>query len=97
MGTPGLPLFNFSAVAIATDDFSEHNKLGKGGFGPVYKVTTTRCHLFDNYLSYFMLEKEMDFLHFSKRGSYRGGKKLLLRGSQGNHVKASRNLRMSSH
>ncbi|KAJ4780045.1 cysteine-rich RECEPTOR-like kinase [Rhynchospora pubera] len=30
-------VFNFTILKIATDDFSEKNKLGKGGFGPVYK------------------------------------------------------------
>ena len=33
-----LPLFSFSRVAKATADFSLDNKLGEGGFGPVYKV-----------------------------------------------------------
>ncbi|RDX99967.1 Pentatricopeptide repeat-containing protein, partial [Mucuna pruriens] len=32
-----LPLFNFSCVVLATNNFSEENKLGQGGFGPVYK------------------------------------------------------------
>ena len=35
---PELPFFNFNCIAIATDNFSEENKLGQGGFGPVYKV-----------------------------------------------------------
>ncbi|XP_027361433.1 G-type lectin S-receptor-like serine/threonine-protein kinase B120 [Abrus precatorius] len=35
---PEFPLFNFSCISIATDNFSEENKLGQGGFGPVYKV-----------------------------------------------------------
>ncbi|GLU23148.1 hypothetical protein SLE2022_391740 [Rubroshorea leprosula] len=34
---PELPLFNFQCVAAATNNFSEENKLGQGGFGPVYK------------------------------------------------------------
>ncbi|XP_021602467.1 G-type lectin S-receptor-like serine/threonine-protein kinase B120 isoform X4 [Manihot esculenta] len=34
---PDLPLFNFNSVAEATNNFSEENKLGQGGFGPVYK------------------------------------------------------------
>ena len=30
--------FNFETIRVATDDFSEANMLGQGGFGPVYKV-----------------------------------------------------------
>ncbi|XP_027125547.2 cysteine-rich receptor-like protein kinase 25 [Coffea arabica] len=29
--------FSFTSIDIATDHFSEENKLGQGGFGPVYK------------------------------------------------------------
>ncbi|KAK7343547.1 hypothetical protein VNO77_12357 [Canavalia gladiata] len=29
--------FNFDTIRVATDDFSDSNKLGEGGFGPVYK------------------------------------------------------------
>ncbi|XWS51985.1 hypothetical protein CRYUN_Cryun11dG0028800 [Craigia yunnanensis] len=32
-----LPLFRFASVSAATDKFSATNKLGEGGFGPVYK------------------------------------------------------------
>ncbi|KAK2650878.1 hypothetical protein Ddye_018367 [Dipteronia dyeriana] len=32
-----LPFFDFESILAATDSFSEANKLGKGGFGPVYK------------------------------------------------------------
>jgi len=31
-------LYDFSQIADATDNFSTENKLGEGGFGPVYKV-----------------------------------------------------------
>ncbi|RZC09203.1 G-type lectin S-receptor-like serine/threonine-protein kinase At4g27290 isoform X2 [Glycine soja] len=34
-----LPLFDLVSIAQATDHFSDHNKLGEGGFGPVYKGT----------------------------------------------------------
>jgi hypothetical protein len=34
-----LPLFDLSTICNATDNFSSKNKLGEGGFGPVYKVT----------------------------------------------------------
>lgn len=40
-----LPMFDFSVIAMATDNFSSANKLGQGGFGSVYKVST-------NYLCY---------------------------------------------
>ncbi|XP_011097955.1 G-type lectin S-receptor-like serine/threonine-protein kinase At4g27290 [Sesamum indicum] len=32
-----LPLFNLSVITKATNNFSMNNKLGEGGFGPVYK------------------------------------------------------------
>lgn len=33
-----IPIFDLSTIANATDNFSVDNKLGQGGFGPVYKV-----------------------------------------------------------
>ncbi|KAI7725559.1 hypothetical protein M8C21_025436 [Ambrosia artemisiifolia] len=35
--TMELPQFSFTTIANATVNFSPHNKLGEGGFGPVYK------------------------------------------------------------
>ncbi|KAL8045916.1 hypothetical protein ABFX02_08G144900 [Erythranthe guttata] len=32
-----LPIFSFSSISAATNDFSVTDKLGEGGFGPVYK------------------------------------------------------------
>ncbi|RDY03968.1 G-type lectin S-receptor-like serine/threonine-protein kinase SD1-1, partial [Mucuna pruriens] len=34
-----LPTFDLSIIAKATNNFSSRNKLGEGGFGPVYKGT----------------------------------------------------------
>ncbi|KAJ7946882.1 Receptor protein kinase [Quillaja saponaria] len=34
---PELPLFDFGTIALATNNFSEENKLGEGGFGSVYR------------------------------------------------------------
>ncbi|WJX30436.1 receptor protein-tyrosine kinase [Trifolium repens] len=34
-----LPFFNLSTIIDATNNFSNDNKLGEGGFGPVYKGT----------------------------------------------------------
>ena len=33
-----LPLFNVEKLAKATNNFHLSNKLGQGGFGPVYRV-----------------------------------------------------------
>uniref|UniRef100_A0A7N2M8I7 non-specific serine/threonine protein kinase n=1 Tax=Quercus lobata TaxID=97700 RepID=A0A7N2M8I7_QUELO len=33
-----MPLFSLKSVSAATDNFSDANKLGEGGFGPVYKA-----------------------------------------------------------
>ena len=33
-----LRTFDFSVLVKATENFSSSNKLGEGGFGPVYKV-----------------------------------------------------------
>ena len=33
-----LPVFDFDSMLVATNHFSITNKLGQGGFGPVYKV-----------------------------------------------------------
>lgn len=34
-----LPLYNLSDMAAATKSFSDDNKIGEGGFGPVYRVS----------------------------------------------------------
>lgn len=33
-----LKVFSYTSVLLASNDFSTENKLGQGGFGPVYKV-----------------------------------------------------------
>ncbi|KAJ0879572.1 putative protein kinase RLK-Pelle-DLSV family [Helianthus annuus] len=37
IGTPESLQYNFSTMKAATNDFSQENKLGAGGFGPVYR------------------------------------------------------------
>lgn len=47
-GNIEVPFFSFESILVATDNFSEQNKLGQGGFGPVYKVfiQISFCNLF---------------------------------------------------
>ena len=53
-------VFDFDDILDATDNFSEENKLGEGGFGPVYKVLCSKILYFTvnlflcnfDYLSY---------------------------------------------
>ena len=45
--------FDLSTILTATNNFSDLNKLGEGGFGPVYKVErlfTFGVRIFGNYL-----------------------------------------------
>jgi hypothetical protein len=38
-------VFDLHQILEATYNFSEENKLGEGGFGPVYKVNTGNTHM----------------------------------------------------
>ena len=43
-GSEDLHFMNLSTIRAATDDFTDSNKLGQGGFGPVYKVRLLYFH-----------------------------------------------------
>lgn len=49
-----LPFFDFNTITIATNNFSEENKLGQGGFGIVYKVCFCICHHIKYYYSHIV-------------------------------------------
>ena len=43
--------FSYSELRNATNDFSLDNKLGEGGFGPVYKVNILSLNRDNGYMS----------------------------------------------
>ena len=45
-----LPFFNLSTITAATDNFFIDNKIGEGGFGPVYKVLIVLKLKFDHWI-----------------------------------------------
>lgn len=53
-------LFDFNTIKVATNNFSSINKLGEGGFGPVYKVLlfighTYGCPSISNDIKYLWI------------------------------------------
>lgn len=52
-----LPLFDLEAISNATENFSQQNKLGQGGFGTVYKVSPEQRKLHPELL------KKVVYLH----------------------------------
>lgn len=48
--------FSYAELRTATEDFNPSNKLGEGGFGPVYKVIQ-----FDFSFFFFFFNKKMDY------------------------------------
>ena len=46
-----LPMVDFATIANATNNFSPNNQLGRGGFGPVYKVVKQSVIILFCYLS----------------------------------------------
>lgn len=54
-----LPIFDLPTITAATNGFSSENKIGAGGYGPVYKVS----NFFHN--SRFSIPKYKLCVHFS--------------------------------
>lgn len=47
-GKTNVRFFDLSTIVGATNNFSNANKLGQGGFGSVYKVFSAAYHLINN-------------------------------------------------
>ncbi|XP_057989115.1 receptor-like serine/threonine-protein kinase SD1-8 [Hevea brasiliensis] len=56
----GLPFFSFSCIEMATDHFSDANKLGQRGFGIVYKYYMLRVIHRDLKTSNVLLDSNMN-------------------------------------
>jgi len=72
-------IFDFSTITSATNHFSNKNKIGEGGFGPVYKVKS----LFITNLIYQLNSPRILCTNVSQiinRAYWQMDKRLLLRG-----------------
>lgn len=57
----GMHMFSYESIELATDNFSSANKLGEGGFGPVYKVRyICRCRCTLVYFSWMSIGRNKD-------------------------------------
>ncbi|XAR66354.1 Non-specific serine/threonine protein kinase, partial [Bertholletia excelsa] len=61
-----LPIFDLDTIFAATDEFSSANKIGQGGFGPVYKIKVgENCYLGES-ASTSLLELLVGYFTFMK-------------------------------
>ncbi|RXH89873.1 hypothetical protein DVH24_032230 [Malus domestica] len=64
MNDAELPIFGLRAIIAATNNFAEANKLGEGGFGPVYKVTLPLGYMSPEYARYGHFSEKLDVFSF---------------------------------
>jgi hypothetical protein len=64
-GNIELPFVSFEDIAAATDNFSDSNQIGRGGFGKVYKVTKSFVQSFSSTYAFFkdIFVVENNFFH----------------------------------
>ena len=72
--------FDFGAIEVATNKFSDDNKIGEGGFGKVYKVSRIKIHFLrllvlkiSKHIKFtaYKYEKILEFEKLSKLGFYK--------------------------
>lgn len=72
-----LPLFKFEKLANATNNFHFGNMLGKGGFGPVYKVIFSIKDVYFYFFTVIVLYKLILMIFYYLRDNWKMDKKLL--------------------
>jgi len=63
---------NLGSLRVATNNFSDLNKLGQGGFGPVYKVNRSQIYtrfIPSSGLNIYHWKVQTDFFNFFVRGN----------------------------
>lgn len=45
VGKPNVFIYKYGELKIATENFSSNNLLGEGGYGSVYKVSSSKVHM----------------------------------------------------
>ncbi|KAL3740461.1 hypothetical protein ACJRO7_021706 [Eucalyptus globulus] len=66
VGGADITVFNFSSIEAATNFFSEENKLGLGGFGPVYKAFKESSQGLDEFKNEVMLIEKLQHRNLVK-------------------------------
>lgn len=76
-----LPHFDLSTIVKATDNFAINNKLGQGGFGPVYKVklSCNKTFYFKYSTSDLCLPCESPIIQYPERKNLKRKKSLFSR------------------
>lgn len=84
---------SLGSLRVATNNFSDLNKLGQGGFGPVYKVYRIQVYarFIPSFLNIYHRKVHTDLFFFHVRGNLEMAKRLQSRGSQLALNKAQRN------
>jgi serine/threonine protein kinase len=68
-----LPIFDFSVLVKVTNNFSSVNKIGEGGFGPVYKVIQTHS------MKIVTFPKKINYLKLCIQGTLVEGKEVAIK------------------
>lgn len=72
-----MPLFDIDTILAATNNFSNNNKIGEGGFGPVYKVNfLILIHALKGMLLILLFPHEISLFLFKFRVFYQEVRKL---------------------